>query len=167
MNAGAYDGELSQVIDWADCLDETGSIFRLAGKDLELGYRTSIFARKPWAVTGAKLTLTPGDPNAIRARMDDLAQRRRSKQPLDLPSAGSTFKRPPGHFAGALIQEAGLKGTRIGGAMVSEKHAGFVVNTGGATCDDILSLIRLVRDTVLEKTGVLLEPEVRMLGCHL
>ena len=167
MNAGAYDGELSQVIDWADCLDETGSLFRLEGKDLELGYRTSVFVRKPWAVTGAKLTLTPGDPAAIRARMDDLARRRRSKQPLDLPSAGSTFKRPPGHFAGALIQEAGLKGTRIGGAMVSEKHAGFVVNTGGATCDDILSLIRLVRDTVLEKTGVLLEPEVRMLGCHL
>ena len=167
MNAGAYDGELSQVIDWADCLDETGRLFRLEGRDLELGYRTSIFARKPWAVAGAKLTLTPGDPASIRARMEDLAQRRRSKQPLDLPSAGSTFKRPPGRFAGALIQEAGLKGTRIGGAMVSEKHAGFVVNTGGATCDDILSLIRLVRDTVLEKTGVLLEPEVRMLGCHL
>lgn len=167
MNAGAYDGELSQVIDWADCLDETGRRFRLERKDMELGYRTSIFSRKPWAVTGAKLDLTPGVPVAIRAKMDDLAQRRRSKQPLDLPSAGSTFKRPPGHFAGALIQEAGLKGARIGGAMVSEKHAGFVVNTGGATCDDILSLIRLVRDTVLEKTGVLLEPEVRMLGCQL
>ena len=167
MNAGAYDGELSQVIDWADCLDENGRMFRLSGKDLELGYRTSIFSRKPWAVAGAKLDLTPGDPGSIRARMDDLARRRRSKQPLDLPSAGSTFKRPPGHFAGALIQEAGLKGVRVGGAMVSEKHAGFVVNTGGATCDDILSLIRLVRDTVLEKTGVLLEPEVRMLGCKL
>ena len=167
MNAGAYDGEISRVISWADCLDETGSFCRLEGKDLELGYRTSIFARKPWVVTGAKLDLTPGDSAAIRARMDELAQRRRSKQPLDLPSAGSTFKRPPGHFAGALIQEAGLKGKRIGGAMVSEKHAGFVVNAGGATSDDILSLIRLVRDTVLEKTGVLLEPEVRMLGCHL
>ncbi len=140
MNAGAYDGELSQVISWADCLDESG---------------------------GARLDLTPGDPAAIRARMEDLSHRRRSKQPLEFPSAGSTFKRPAGHFAGALIQEAGLKGVRIGGAQVSEKHAGFVVNTGGATSDDILSLIRLVRDTVLEKTGVLLEPEVRMLGCHL
>ena len=167
MNAGAYDGELSQVISWADVLDETGRRFRLEGPDLELGYRTSVFSRKPWVVTGARLDLTPGDPAAIRARMNDLAQRRRSKQPLDLPSAGSTFKRPAGHFAGALIQEAGLKGVRIGGAQVSEKHAGFVVNTGGATSDDILSLIRLVRDTVLEKTGVLLEPEVRMLGCHL
>ena len=167
MNAGAYDGELSQVISWADCLDETGRRFRLEGPDLELGYRTSVFSRKPWVVTGARLDLTPGDPAAIRARMEDLSHRRRSKQPLEFPSAGSTFKRPAGHFAGALIQEAGLKGVRIGGAQVSEKHAGFVVNTGGATSDDILSLIRLVRDTVLEKTGVLLEPEVRMLGCKL
>ena len=167
MNAGAYDGELSQVVSWADVLDETGRRFRLEGPDLELGYRTSVFSRKPWVVTGARLDLTPGDPAAIRARMEDLSHRRRSKQPLEFPSAGSTFKRPAGHFAGALIQEAGLKGVRIGGAQVSEKHAGFVVNTGGATSDDILSLIRLVRDTVLEKTGVLLEPEVRMLGCHL
>ena len=164
MNAGAYDGELSQVISWADCLDESGRIQRLAGEELELGYRTSVFSRMPWVVTGARLDLTPGDPAAIRARMEDLSHRRRSKQPLEFPSAGSTFKRPAGHFAGALIQEAGLKGVRIGGAQVSEKHAGFVVNTGGATSDDILSLIRLVRDTVLEKTGVLLEPEVRMLG---
>jgi UDP-N-acetylmuramate dehydrogenase len=167
MNAGAYDGELSQVISWADCLDETGRRFRLDGPDLELGYRTSVFSRKPWVVTGARLDLTPGDPAAIRARMEDLSHRRRSKQPLEFPSAGSTFKRPAGHFAGALIQVAGLKGVRIGGAQVSEKNAGFVVTTGGATSDDILSLIRLVRDTVLEKTGVLLEPEVRMLGCHL
>ena len=167
MNAGAYDGELSQVISWADCLDETGRRFRLEGPDLELGYRTSVFSRKPWVVTGARLDLTPGDPAAIRARLEALSHRRRSKQPLEFPSAGSTFKRPAGHFAGALIQEAGLKGVRIGGAQVSEKHAGFVVNTGGATSDDILSLIRLVRDTVLEKTGVLLEPEVRMLGCKL
>lgn len=167
MNAGAYDGELSQVVSWADVLDETGRRFRLEGPDLELGYRTSVFSRKPWVVTGARLDLTPGDPAAIRARMEDLSHRRRSKQPLEFPSAGSTFKRPAGHFAGALIQEAGLKGVRIGGAQVSEKHAGFVVNTGGATSDDILSLIRLVRDTVLEKTGVLLEPEVRMLGCKL
>jgi len=167
MNAGAYDGELSQVISWADVLDEAGRAFRLAGSDLELGYRTSVFSRKPWVVTGAQLDLTAGDRTSIRARMDELSRRRRSKQPLDLPSAGSTFKRPAGHFAGALIQEAGMKGARIGGAQVSEKHAGFVVNTGGATSDDILSLIRLVRDTVLEKTGVLLEPEVRMLGCKL
>lgn len=167
MNAGAYDGELSQVIAWADCMDPSGTRRRLEAGELGLGYRTSVFAQRPWVVTGARLDLAPGDPEAIRAKMADLAQRRRSKQPLEYPSAGSTFKRPPGHYAGALIQQAGLKGTRIGGAMVSDKHAGFVVNTGGATSDDILSLIRLVRDRVLEQTGVLLEPEVRMLGCEL
>ena len=99
--------------------------------------------------------------------MADLAQRRRSKQPLEFPSAGSTFKRPPGHFAGGLIEQCGLKGKTVGGAQVSEKHAGFVINTGNATCRDILDLIRLVRKTVLEETGVTLEPEVRMLGCTL
>ena len=132
MNAGAYDGELAQVIAWVDCLD-----------------------------------LAPGDPQAIRAKMADLAQRRRAKQPLEYPSAGSTFKRPAGHFAGGLIEQCGLKGTAVGGAQVSEKHAGFVINTGGATCRDILTLIRLVRDTVRRETGVELEPEVRLLGCTL
>lgn len=164
MNAGAYDGEMAQVIAWVDCLDETGAPHRLAGADLALGYRTSCFAQRPWLITGARLTLTPGDPAAIRAKMADLAQRRRAKQPLEYPSAGSTFKRPPGHFAGGLIEQCGLKGYQIGGAQVSEKHAGFVINTGGATCQDILDLIHHVRQVVRDQTGVLLEPEVRLLG---
>ena len=164
MNAGAYDGEMAQVIAWVDCLDETGAPHRLAGDDLALGYRTSCFTQRPWLITGARLTLTPGDPAAIRAKMADLAQRRRAKQPLEYPSAGSTFKRPPGHFAGGLIEQCGLKGYQIGGAQVSEKHAGFVINTGGATCQDILDLIHHVRQVVRDQTGVLLEPEVRLLG---
>ena len=164
MNAGAYDGEMAQVIAWVDCLDETGAPHRLAGADLALGYRTSCFTQRPWLITGARLTLTPGDPAAIRAKMADLAQRRRAKQPLEYPSAGSTFKRPPGHFAGGLIEQCGLKGYQIGGAQVSEKHAGFVINTGGATCQDILDLIHHVRQVVRDQTGVLLEPEVRLLG---
>ena len=164
MNAVAYDGEMAQVIAWVDCLDETGTPHRLAGDDLALGYRTSCFTQRPWLITGARLTLTPGDPAAIRAKMADLAQRRRAKQPLEYPSAGSTFKRPPGHFAGGLIEQCGLKGYQIGGAQVSEKHAGFVINTGGATCQDILDLIHHVRQVVRDQTGVLLEPEVRLLG---
>ena len=167
MNAGAYDGELKQVLLWADCLDETGQVRRLAGEELELGYRRSVFSSLPWVVTAARFQLKPGDPEEIRERMAELARRRRSKQPLEYPSAGSTFKRPPGHFAGGLIEQCGLKGTRIGGAQVSEKHAGFVINTGGATCEDILALIRLVRETVQRQTGVWLEPEVRLLGCRL
>ena len=167
MNAGAYDGEMAQVIDWVDCLDETGAAHRLGKDELKLGYRTSVFSQLPWSIVGAHLTLTTGDETAIREKMADLAQRRRSKQPLEYPSAGSTFKRPVGHFAGGLIEQCGLKGTKVGGAQVSEKHAGFVINAGGATCRDILALIRLVRATVLEQTGVTLEPEVRLLGCAL
>ena len=167
MNAGAYDGELKQVLLWADCLDETGRTRRLAGEELDLSYRHSVFSSLPWVVTAARFRLTPGDRAEIREKMADLARRRRSKQPLEYPSAGSTFKRPPGHFAGGLIQQCGLKGARIGGAQVSEKHAGFVINTGGATCGDILALIRMVRETVHRETGVWLEPEVRLLGCRL
>lgn len=167
MNAGAYDGEMAQVIDWVDCLDETGAAHRLGKDELKLGYRTSVFSQLPWSIVGAHLTLATGDETAIREKMADLAQRRRSKQPLEYPSAGSTFKRPAGHFAGGLIEQCGLKGTKVGGAQVSEKHAGFVINAGGATCRDILALIRLVRATVLEQTGVTLEPEVRLLGCAL
>ena len=167
MNAGAYDGEMAQVIDWVDCLDETGAAHRLGKDELKLGYRTSVFSQLPWSIVGAHLTLATGDETAIREKMADLAQRRRSKQPLEYPSAGSTFKRPVGHFAGGPIEPCGLKGTKVGGAQVSEKHAGFVINAGGATCRDILALIRLVRATVLEQTGVTLEPEVRLLGCAL
>ena len=167
MNAGAYGGELSQVLRSVDCLDETGVPHRLSGEELELGYRHSVFSHRPWLITGARMTLQPGDAAEIRAKMADLMQRRRSKQPLDYPSAGSTFKRPEGHFAGGLIEQCGLKGASVGGAQVSEKHAGFVINTGGATCQDIIRLIRSVRNTVQRETGVLLEPEVRMLGCTL
>jgi UDP-N-acetylmuramate dehydrogenase len=168
MNAGAYDGELAQVLLSADYLDEEGQVHRLAKDQLDIGYRKSLFSRHPeWVITGARLALTPGNETGIRAKMADLAQRRRSKQPLEFPSAGSTFKRPVGHFAGGLIEQCGLKGTAVGGAQVSPKHAGFLVNTGGATCRDILSLITLVRQTVLAETGVLLEPEVRLLGCAL
>ncbi len=167
MNAGAYDGELAQVLLSVDCLDEAGEPHRLEKDQLELGYRRSVFSDLPWLITGARLQLKPGDRETIRARMADLAQRRRSKQPLDYPSGGSTFKRPAGHFAGGLIEQCGLKGRSVGGAQVSEKHAGFVINTGNATCQDILDLIRLVRKTVLEKTGVELEPELRMLGVQL
>lgn len=167
MNAGAYDGELSQVIQWVDCLDPEGTPRRLEGDALELGYRRSVFTRLPWLITGAQLALKKGEEGSIRAKMADLTQRRRSKQPLEYPSAGSTFKRPEGHFAGALIQQCGLKGAQVGGAQVSEKHAGFVVNRGGASCQDIIELIQRVRKTVQEETGVLLEPEVRLLGCTL
>ena len=167
MNAGAYDGELAQVIDYVDCLDERGGAHRLGRDAAAFGYRSSVFHTIPWVVVGVHMTLRPGDPDAIRAKMADLAQRRRAKQPLEYPSAGSTFKRPVGHFAGGLIEQCGLKGTSIGGAQVSEKHAGFVINTGGATCADVLALIRLIRARVQEQTGVLLEPEVRLLGCRL
>ncbi|MCF0123807.1 MAG: UDP-N-acetylmuramate dehydrogenase [Ruminiclostridium sp.] len=164
MNAGAYDGELVQVVRSADCLDERGECRGLEKDQLELGYRHSVFARLPWLITGVRLELRRGEQAEIRAKMADLAQRRRDKQPLEYPSAGSTFKRPEGHFAGGLIEQCGLKGTAVGGAQVSEKHAGFLINRGNATCQDILDLIRLVRKTVMEQTGVKLEPEVRMLG---
>lgn len=167
MNAGAYDGEMSQVIAWVDCLDEKGEPHRLEGDELELGYRHSVFSCRPWLITGAGLTLSHGQKEAIREKMADLARRRRSKQPLEFASAGSTFKRPDGYFAGSLIEQCGLKGTAVGGAKVSEKHAGFIINTGEATCRDILTLICLVRDTVRRETGVELEPEVRLLGCSL
>ena len=150
-----------------ECGLTKADIRRLSREALALGYRSSIFLRRPWLITGAHLTLAPGDPAAIREKMADLSRRRRAKQPLEYPSAGSTFKRPAGHFAGGLIEQCGLKGTTVGGAQVSEKHAGFVINTGQATCQDILTLIRLVRDRVFQQTGVRLEPEVRLLGCTL
>ena len=163
MNAGAYDGELVQVIRWAECLDEEGNLLRLEKDEMELGYRTSIFSKKPWLITEACLELTKGDPAAIREKMADLAQRRRSKQPLEFPSAGSTFKRPPGHFAGGLIEQCGLKGKTVGGAQVSEKHAGFIINVGGATARDVNGLVRLIQDEVAEKTGYRLECELKQM----
>ncbi len=162
MNAGAYGGELSQVVTAAEAWMPGRGIVRLAGEALAFGYRRSAFSGQRGGVLAAEFLLEPGDPDEIRAAMEELGRRRREKQPLELPSAGSIFKRPQGHFAGALIEQCGLKGTRVGGAQVSEKHAGFIVNTGGATSADVLGLIREVQRVVKEKTGVELEPEVRI-----
>ena len=165
MNAGAYGGQLSDVFEGCRALDpETGIISALSPAEMALGYRESAALSRGLIVTEAAFRLTAGDRSAIQAKMDDLSARRREKQPLNLPSAGSTFKRPEGYFAGALIEQAGLKGLRVGGACVSEKHAGFVVNDRGATAKDVLDLIRLVQARVLEHSGVRLEPEVRILG---
>lgn len=165
MNAGAYGGQLSDVFEGCRALDpETGIISALGPAEMALGYRESAALSRGLIVTEAAFRLTAGDRSAIQAKMDDLSARRREKQPLNLPSAGSTFKRPEGHFAGALIEQAGLKGLRVGGACVSEKHAGFIVNDRGATAKDVLDLIRLVQARVLEHSGVRLETEVRILG---
>ena len=145
--------------------DERGERVTLPAGDCGLTYRHSLFSEHPeWLILEAELTLAPGEPEAVRARMEELARQRRAKQPLEWPSAGSTFKRPEGHFAAALIDQCGLKGVGIGGAQVSEKHAGFVINRGGATAGDVRRLMDLVRETVLRQTGVELEPEVRLLG---
>ena len=165
MNAGAYGGQLSDVVEGCRALDpETGIISALGPAEMALGYRESAALSRGLIVTEAAFRLTAGDRSAIQAKMDDLSARRREKQPLNLPSAGSTFKRPEGHFAGALIEQAGLKGLRVGGACVSEKHAGFVVNDRNATARDVLDLIRLVQARVFEHSGVRLETEVRILG---
>lgn len=163
MNAGAYGGELKDVLTEVTALFPDG-IRTLRGEELALGYRHSTFTDHPEAVVlRAKLALTRGDADAIKARMEELAVKRRVSQPLELPSAGSTFKRPEGYFAGTLIEQCGLKGMRVGGAEVSTKHAGFVVNAGGATCADVLALIEKVQNTVFAATGVKLEPEVKII----
>ena len=164
MNAGAYGGEMKQIVrEVTAWLPERG-VCTMTLDELALSYRHSYFSDHEGVVLGAKLQLSAGDENAIRAQMEDLIGRRREKQPLEYPSAGSFFKRPEGHFAGALIEQCGLKGASVGGAQVSEKHAGFVINTGNATCEDVLALMRKVQKTVFEQTGVQLEPEVRMIG---
>ena len=163
MNAGAYGGQLSDVLVDARVLLD-GGIRTLTVEEMQMGYRTSLPLREGGIVVSARFALTPDDPEAIGERMRDLNARRRDKQPLNYPSAGSTFKRPEGYFAGALIEQAGLKGRSVGGAQVSEKHAGFIVNTGGATASDILGLIRLVQDEVETRSGIRLETEVRILG---
>ena len=162
MNAGAYDGEMAQVVTSVTYLTPTGQ--RETTKRFDFSYRHSAFSDGSRLILGATLQLSPGDPEEIRTRMADLMERRKSKQPLEYPSAGSTFKRPPGHFAAALIDQCGLKGLTVGGAQVSEKHAGFVINKGGATCTDILVLMKEVQRRVYEQTGVQLEPEVKLLG---
>lgn len=163
MNAGAYGGELAQIVSSVTVLEQ-GKLRVLGAEQCGFGYRKSAFSDGTRLIVEASFALRPGDRGAIKARMEELAARRREKQPLELPSAGSTFKRPEGHFAAALIEQCGLKGVGIGGAQVSEKHAGFVVNRGGATAEDVRRLMELVQETVLRETGVALEPEVKFLG---
>ena len=164
MNAGAYGGEMRQVVQAVTVLFPEEGIRTLSGGDLAFGYRRSFLTDRPDAVVlRAVFRLAPGDPDEIRQQMRELMERRRASQPLDLPSAGSTFKRPEGYFAGTLIDQCGLKGLTVGGAQVSEKHAGFIVNRGGATSADVRELIRQVQARVLDATGVRLEPEVRII----
>jgi UDP-N-acetylmuramate dehydrogenase len=163
MNAGAYGGELKDVLTAVYTLDpHTGGTGVMSVTAADFGYRRSLFMENEQIILGVRFTLMSGDPAEIGARMEDYMARRRNKQPLDLPSAGSIFKRPKGAYAAALIDGCGLKGLRIGGAAVSEKHAGFIVNVGGATCADVLALMEAVRRTVREQTGYELEPEVRV-----
>lgn len=164
MNAGAYGGEMKDALCALEYLDVgTGEVYCRPALAGELGYRASAFSWPARAVLSAVFSLAPDD-GGMRARMQDYARRRRDKQPLSYPSAGSAFKRPKGHFAGALIEAAGLKGARVGGAMVSELHAGFIINTGDATCADVLALLDLVKTRVLATSGVELEPEIRLIG---
>ncbi|RKJ51560.1 UDP-N-acetylmuramate dehydrogenase [bacterium 1XD42-54] len=163
MNAGAYGGELRDVLQEATVLTKEGEIRTVSAEELKLGYRYSVIPEREWIVLAAKLRLKSGDPEMIRKRMEELKVQRVTKQPLDLPSAGSTFKRPEGYFAGKLIMDAGLRGFCVGGAQISQKHCGFVVNTGNATAKDVQNLIREVQTKVKEQFGVQLEPEVKML----
>ncbi len=164
MNAGAYGGEMRDVLVSAEVLTKELEVKTILAEDLELSYRHSILPDKEYILLTATLQLKKGNPDEIRTRMKELSEQRREKQPLQFPSAGSTFKRPEGYFAGKLIQDAGLKGKSIGGAQVSEKHAGFVINTGNATTKDILDLINFCQQTVFEKFGVSLETEVKIVG---
>ena len=163
MNAGAYGGELVQVLDSVTVLDRQGQEHVIPAADCGLGYRKSIFSGGDYLIVEARFRLTHGDPADIEARMKELAAKRKEKQPLEYPSAGSTFKRPEGYFAAALIDQCGLKGLTVGGAQVSEKHAGFVINRGGATCADVLALVEQIKAVVKERTGVELELEVKIL----
>ena len=164
MNAGSYDGEMAHVIKSARVIDENCNIKNLTKEELELGYRSSIVMKKGYVVIEATVELESGEYASIKDKIDDLTNRRESKQPLEYPSAGSTFKRPEGYFAGKLIQDSGLKGFSIGGAAVSEKHSGFVINKGGATAKDVLDVIAHVQKTVKENFDVELHTEVRIIG---
>lgn len=164
MNAGAYGGEMKDVVREVTLLTPEGEIRDVPGEQMEFGYRTSMAARTGAVILAARIRLRRGDQEAIRARMEELREKRVSKQPLEYPSAGSTFKRPEGYFAGKLIQDAGLRGFTVGKAQVSEKHCGFVVNKGQATAADVAELMRRVSDKVEEQFGVRLEPEVKRLG---
>lgn len=163
MNAGAYGGEMKDVIVSAKVMDKEGAVQELSCEELQLGYRTSIVQKKQLVVLEAEFSLKPGETETIQNTMKELNAKRREKQPLEYPSAGSTFKRPEGYFAGKLIEDAGLRGYRVGDAQVSEKHCGFVVNRGKATCAEVLQLIEDVQKEVKEQFGVQLEPEVRII----
>ena len=164
MNAGAYGGEMAHVVSSATVLLADGTVKRLSAEELAFGYRHSLLMEQPWTVVSVEVSLQPEESVTIRARMDEILSRRREKQPLEYPSGGSFFKRPEGHFAGALIEACDLKGYTVGGAQVSEKHAGFVINRGGATCADVMTLCRYVQETVQERFGVMLEREVQLVG---
>lgn len=164
MNAGAYGSEMKDILASATVLSPDGQIHRKDGNELELGYRASSIIKNGYVVLEAELKLKEGDKEAIGQRMEELAFQRKSKQPLEYPSAGSTFKRPQGHFAGKLIDDAGLRGFSVGQAQVSEKHCGFVINKGGATAEDVMKLCEEVRRRVKEHSGVELEPEIKKLG---
>ena len=163
MNAGAYGGELKQVVTLVKVVDKEGNLLELDNETMEFGYRTSAIKHHPFTVAEVHIQLTAGNQEDIKARMEELTAKRREKQPLEYPSAGSTFKRPEGYFAGQLIMEAGLRGHQVGGAQVSEKHCGFVINKGGATAADVKQLISYVQTTVKSQFGVDLEPEVIIL----
>ena len=163
MNAGAYGGEMKDVLVSCEHIDSKGNKQNYSGDELNLSYRHSVYADSSLFITSLTLKLNKGDKNEIKSKMEELMFKRKDKQPLDYPSAGSTFKRPEGYFAGALIEQCGLKGFRIGDAGVSEKHAGFVINHGNATAKDVVDLINHCRDTVYKSTGVILEPEVKII----
>lgn len=164
MNAGAYGGEMKQIVKTVTVVNEDGELLELDNASMEFGYRYSAIKKEPFVVTEVLFELQPGNPEEVKARMDELAAKRREKQPLEFPSAGSTFKRPEGYFAGELIMKAGLRGFQIGGARVSDKHCGFVINAGGALAADVKDVIGEVQDRVMERFGVELEPEVIFLG---
>ena len=166
MNAGAYGGEMKDVVTSCRYIGADGGIHEMQAADMQLAYRSSIFSNGNYVITSVTMELRPGDKAEITARMDELMQRRRDKQPLNYPSCGSTFKRPEGYFAAALIEECGLKGFSIGGAQVSDKHSGFVINRDNATFEDVMALVSEVRRVVLEKKGVELECEMLILGEH-
>lgn len=164
MNAGAYGGEMKQIVRSVRVMDVTGEILEFDNETMEFDYRTSVMKGRPYIALQATLELTEGDSSAIQSRMEALAAERRQKQPLEFPSAGSTFKRPEGRFAGKLIMDAGMRGCRIGGAQVAEKHCGFIVNRGDATAADIAELIEEVQERVKDRFDVMLEPEIVMIG---
>lgn len=164
MNAGAYGGEMKQVLVSCKHMTTAGEIAVLSGDELQLSYRKSAYSTNQAIILSLTLQMQKGSQEQIMITMEDLLNRRKSKQPLEYPSAGSVFKRPEGNFAGTLIEQCGLKGKRIGGAMVSPKHAGFIVNDGGATCEDVLRLIEFIQNTVLRQTGVALECEIKTIG---